>query len=177
MLDGYLSTVAPRGVGPSQLISQIAGFRQGPLTWEHTFVTSEGHPYAVLQRSLKNGNLWVAEAVARDMPHVPLEDALRLVYLYAEKESPKYERAAMKFLRRYLDEKEPTLKIFAKVVRQLQQSQLELPERGFGEPREREATGSCRLTGLRCAQASRVFPQASRWSLSPPSVGPPVRVR
>jgi len=36
-------------------------------------VTSEGHPYAVLQRSLKNGNLWVAEAVARDMPIVPLE--------------------------------------------------------------------------------------------------------
>jgi len=32
------------------------------------------------------------------MPHVPLEDALKLVYLYAEKESPKYERAAMKFL-------------------------------------------------------------------------------
>jgi len=51
----------------------------------------------VLQRSLKNGNLWVAEAVARDLPHVPLEDPLRLVYLYAEKESPKYERAAMKF--------------------------------------------------------------------------------
>ena len=53
------------------------------------------------------------------MPHVPLEDALRLVHLYAEKESPKYERAAMKFLRRYLDEKEPTLKDFAKVVRSL----------------------------------------------------------
>jgi len=74
------------------------------------FVSSEGHPHAVLQRSLKNGNLWVAEAVARDVPHVPLEDALRLVYLYAEKESPKYERAAMKFPRRYLDEKEPTLR-------------------------------------------------------------------
>jgi hypothetical protein len=49
----------------------------------------------VCQRSLKNGNLWVAEAVAREMPHVPLEDALKLVYLYAEKESRKFERAAM----------------------------------------------------------------------------------
>jgi hypothetical protein len=28
-----------------------------------------------------------------------------------------FERAAMKFLRRYLDEKDPTLKNFAKVVR------------------------------------------------------------
>jgi hypothetical protein len=48
------------------------------------------------------------------MRHVPLEDALRLVCLYAEKESPKYEKAALKFLRRYLDEKSPTLKNFAK---------------------------------------------------------------
>ena len=59
------------------------------------------------------------------MPHVRLEDVLKLVYLYAEKESPKYEKAAMKFLRRYLDEKSPTLKNFAKVVRQLEQRQLE----------------------------------------------------
>ena len=73
------------------------------MTCEHTFLTSEGHPYAVLQRSLKNGNLWVAEVVAGEMPHVPLEDALKLVYLYAEKKSPKYEKAAMEFLRRYLD--------------------------------------------------------------------------
>jgi len=34
----------------------------------------------VLQRSLKNGNLWVAKAVARDMPHVPLEDAPKLAH-------------------------------------------------------------------------------------------------
>jgi hypothetical protein len=37
--------------------------------------------------------------------------------VYAEKESPKYERAAIKWLRRYLAEKEPTLKNFAKIVR------------------------------------------------------------
>jgi hypothetical protein len=64
-------------------------------------VTSEGHPDAVLQRALKERNLWVAEAIARDLPRpMPLEDALKLVYLYASKESPKFERAAMKFLRR-----------------------------------------------------------------------------
>jgi predicted metal-dependent HD superfamily phosphohydrolase len=86
------------------------------------FVTSRGHRYAEFQRALKNGNLWVAEAVAREMPNVPLEDALRLTYLYAEKEQwEKFERAAMKWLRRYLDEKEPTLKNFAKVVRSLEE--------------------------------------------------------
>jgi hypothetical protein len=32
------------------------------------------------------------------------KDALKLVHMYAEKESPKFEKAAMKWLRRYLDE-------------------------------------------------------------------------
>jgi hypothetical protein len=44
------------------------------------------------------GQTRAISAVAREMPHVPLEDALKLVHLYAEKESPKYEKAAMKFL-------------------------------------------------------------------------------
>ena len=91
-------------------------------------MTSPGHPSAVFQRALKNGNLWVAEAEARDMRRVPLEDALTLVYLYAEKESPKYERAAMKWLRHYLDEKEPTLKEFAEVVTSPEQRQFEVGE-------------------------------------------------
>ena len=73
----------------------------------HTFVRPVGSPYAVFQRALRHGNLWVAEAEAREMPRVPL-DACKLVCLYAEKESPKFERAAMKWLGRYLDEKEPS---------------------------------------------------------------------
>jgi DNA-directed RNA polymerase specialized sigma54-like protein len=86
-------------------------------------VTSRGHPYAEFKRALDRGNLWIAEAVAREMPQVSLEDALKLVHLYAEKESPKYEAAAMKWLRRYLDERSPTLKNFAKVVRSLEHRQ------------------------------------------------------
>ena len=45
-------------------------------------MTSSGHPRAELKRALDRGNLWVAESVARDLPLVPLEDALRLVHLY-----------------------------------------------------------------------------------------------
>jgi len=66
-------------------------------------VTSRGHPYAELQRALKNGNVWVAETVAREL-HRPLslEDGLNLTHLYAEKEHcGKFERAATKWLRRY----------------------------------------------------------------------------
>jgi phage regulator Rha-like protein len=54
------------------------------------------------------------------------DDALKLTDLDAQKEQwEKFERAAMKFLRRYLDEKSPTLKNFAKVVRDLEQRQSE----------------------------------------------------
>lgn len=90
------------------------------------FVTSRDRPYAEFQRALKNGNVWVAEAVAREFPRpLSLEDALKLTYLYAEKEQwEKFERAAMKWLRRYLDEKEPTFRNFVKVVRGLEQRQL-----------------------------------------------------
>jgi hypothetical protein len=89
------------------------------------FVRSGGHRYAEFQRALKNGNLWVAGAAARELPQASLEDALKLVHLYREKESPKFEKAAMKWLRRYLEEKEPALRNFAKVVRSLEQRQLE----------------------------------------------------
>jgi hypothetical protein len=84
-------------------------------------VTSHGRPYAEFQRALKNGNVWVAEAVARELPRVSLEDALKLVHLYAEKESPKFERAAMRWLERYITEGSPTLMNFAKVTANLVQ--------------------------------------------------------
>lgn len=36
----------------------------------------------------------MAEDAARELPNLPLEDALQLVHLYAERGSPKYEPAA-----------------------------------------------------------------------------------
>jgi hypothetical protein len=79
-------------------------------------VTSRGHPHAEFKRALERGNLWVAEAAARDLPQIALEDALRLVHLYAERDSPKFEKAAMRWLERYLAERRPTLQNFAKVI-------------------------------------------------------------
>ena len=43
-------------------------------------------------------------AAARELPNLPLEDALQLVDLYAERGSPKYEKAAMRWLERDLSE-------------------------------------------------------------------------
>jgi hypothetical protein len=51
--------------------------------------------------------MWLAEDAARELPNLPLEDLLQLVHLYAERGSPKYEKAAMRWLKRYLTEGSP----------------------------------------------------------------------
>jgi hypothetical protein len=61
----------------------------------------------------------MAEDAARELSHLSLEDALALVHLYAERGSPKYERAAMRWLERYLAESSPTLERFATVAAEL----------------------------------------------------------
>jgi hypothetical protein len=53
---------------------------------------------------------------ARELPNLPLEDALQLVHLYAERASSKYERAALRWLERYLTEGEPGLRRFAEIA-------------------------------------------------------------
>ena len=80
------------------------------------FVTSEGHPGARLQRALAAGNLIAAEQAAFEIPFIPLAEARALVELYAEKGDRKFERAALKYLRRYTDEANPSLVDVAQVA-------------------------------------------------------------
>ena len=61
----------------------------------------------------------MAEDAARELPNLPLEDALQLVRLYAEQESPKYEKAALRWLERYLNEGSPRLQHFAEITSDL----------------------------------------------------------
>jgi hypothetical protein len=56
---------------------------------------------------------------ARELPNLPLEDALQLVHLYAERGSPKFEPAARRWLVRYLTERTPGLRDVAKVATSL----------------------------------------------------------
>jgi hypothetical protein len=51
----------------------------------------------------------MAEDAARELPNLALEDALQLVHRYAERRSPKYEKAALRWLERYLREGSPRL--------------------------------------------------------------------
>lgn len=83
------------------------------------FVTQEGHPYARFRRAIERRALWMAEDAARELPNLSLEDALQLVHLYAECGSPKYEKAAMRWLERYLTERSPRLQHLAEITASL----------------------------------------------------------
>jgi len=67
----------------------------------------------------------MAEDAARELPSLSLEDALQLVHLYAERGSPKYERAALRWLERYLTEGAPRLQHFAEIAATLAGRQRE----------------------------------------------------
>jgi hypothetical protein len=82
-------------------------------------VTAEAHAQVRFRRAIERRALWAAEDAARELPNLSLEDALQLVHLYAERGSPKFERAAMRWIARYLEENTPTLENFAKVVSSL----------------------------------------------------------
>jgi hypothetical protein len=72
-------------------------------------VTAEGSPGAIFWRAIHCGNVVVAESVAREFPVLPLDYALALVHLYADKRDRRFERAALRYLERYIVEENPTL--------------------------------------------------------------------
>jgi hypothetical protein len=53
-------------------------------------VTAQGHPRAIFSRAIERGNLVAAEASAREVGNLTLGEALRLLFLYAEKEPVKH---------------------------------------------------------------------------------------
>jgi hypothetical protein len=79
-------------------------------------VTSEDPPGARLQRALAARNLAAAEQAAFELAFISLAEARELVELYAENGDPKYERAALKYLARYLAEESPSLMDLAQVA-------------------------------------------------------------
>jgi hypothetical protein len=94
-------------------------------------VTAEASPHSRFKRAIERRALWLAEDAAREIRRLSLEDALDLVHLYAEKASPKYERAAMRWLERYLAEGAPTLQLFARTASGL--AELEVDRGVSGE--------------------------------------------
>ena len=73
------------------------------------FVTAEGSPGAIFWRAIQRDNLIAAEAAAREADVLPLDCALALVHLYGRKHDRRYERAALRYLERYVAEANPRL--------------------------------------------------------------------
>jgi hypothetical protein len=71
------------------------------------------------RRAIERRALWLAEDAACELLNVPLEDALQLVHLYAERGSPKYEKTSLRWIERYLTENTPRLQHFAEVTADL----------------------------------------------------------
>lgn len=112
-----------------------------------------GPPGARLQRALAAGNLVAAEQAAFEVAFVPLTDARALVELYAEKGDRKYEPAALRYLRRYLDEANPSLVDVAQVAALL--AERDLMMRGSpAKPGEGRSSGAA-AGGWRRSSQSR----------------------
>jgi hypothetical protein len=73
------------------------------------FVGAQGSAGAIFWRAIERRNVIAAEAAAREFPVLPLDYALALVHLYADKNDRRYERAALRYLERYLAETNPSL--------------------------------------------------------------------
>jgi hypothetical protein len=64
-------------------------------------MTSDGHPYARFRRALDTGNETLVTATARELPHIALDDALRICLVLRGGDPDRYERAAVRWLGRF----------------------------------------------------------------------------
>ena len=68
-------------------------------------MTAQGSPLSRFRRAIDRGNLFEAEASAREFGRLDLADALELLRLIADREPHRYERAAVRWLGRLLLER------------------------------------------------------------------------
>jgi hypothetical protein len=69
-------------------------------------LTAQGHPRRIFVTAIERGNIVMAEATARELGRISLEEALALTALVAEKEPERRSRFAVRWLRRLLEEDE-----------------------------------------------------------------------
>ena len=65
-------------------------------------MTSQGSPHGRFQRALERGNVLEALGAAHELGRLTLADALGLTVLLAERDPARYERAAVRWLGRWL---------------------------------------------------------------------------
>ena len=64
-------------------------------------MTNQGSAYVRFRRALETGNELLVLATARELPRVPLDDALRICLLIRGGDPDRYERAAVRWLGRF----------------------------------------------------------------------------
>lgn len=72
-------------------------------------MTSQGSADGRFQRAIHRKNVREAEMAAREMGRLSLADALELCELLAACDPKRYERAALRWLQRFIDERLPPL--------------------------------------------------------------------
>ena len=72
-------------------------------------MTSQGTAHSRFQRAIHRGHVQAAEMAAREMGGLSLLDALTLCELLANADPARYERAALRWLERFIDERLPPL--------------------------------------------------------------------
>jgi hypothetical protein len=72
-------------------------------------MTSQGTPRGRFQRAIHSRHVQNAEMAAREMGGLSLADALALCELLANVDPARYERAALRWLQRFIDERLPPL--------------------------------------------------------------------
>ena len=72
-------------------------------------MTSQGTAHGRFQRAIHRRNVRAAEMAAREMGGLSLADALSLCELLANVDPARYERAALRWLQRFIDERSPPL--------------------------------------------------------------------
>jgi hypothetical protein len=72
-------------------------------------MTSQGTARGRFQRAISSRNLLNAETAAREMGGLSLADALELCALLAKADPKRFERAALRWLQRFIDERLPPL--------------------------------------------------------------------
>jgi hypothetical protein len=64
-------------------------------------VTAQPDSRVRFRRAIERRALWLAEDAAREMGELSLAEANQLVHLYADRGSPKFEKAALRWLERF----------------------------------------------------------------------------
>jgi hypothetical protein len=72
-------------------------------------LTAQGHPRTRFKRAIEGRWVFHAEVAAREAGNLTLAEALELVCLYAEAEPAKFEKAALRWLARYVTERSASL--------------------------------------------------------------------